>query len=88
MNQLTHLHELVTLDGAQQLTDSRVLARSFGKRHGNVLRAYDGLKCSAEFGRLNFEPIDYLDEQDKTCRFVKMTKDGFTVLAMASPRRA
>lgn len=73
--------DLVVIDGDRLVTDSRVLAKSFGKRHKNVLRAYDNLKCPADFMRLNFEPHEYLDERGNTQRNVTMTKDGFTMLA-------
>lgn len=69
-------------------SDLRALAKAFGKRHGNVLQAYDNLKCSADFGRHNFVPTEYLDEQGKTCRSITMTKDGFTMLAMCFTGRA
>jgi Rha family phage regulatory protein len=59
-----------------------VLARTFRKRHTNVLRAYDNLKCSDEFRRLNFEASEYINEQGKTQRSVTMTKDGFVMLVM------
>lgn len=69
-------------DGDQLVTDSRVLARTFNRAHKDVLRAYDNLKCSADFSRLNFEARDYVDERGKPQRSVTMTKDGFTMLAM------
>jgi Rha family phage regulatory protein len=47
-----------------------------------VLRAFDNLKCSAEFSRLNFQPSDYVDERGKPQRMVKMIKDGFIMLVM------
>jgi Rha family phage regulatory protein len=78
MSDIAQVQERVRFDGEQLVTDSRMLAKTFNKRHGNVLRAYDGLPCSAEFSRLNFEPTQYVDEQGKTCRAVKMTKEGFT----------
>jgi Rha family phage regulatory protein len=82
MNPLSHFHEFVTLDGGQLVTDLCVPAATFGKRHGNVLRAYDNLDCSDEFNRLNFQPVEYADEKGELRRFVTMTKDGFTMLAM------
>lgn len=60
----------------------RVLAATSGNRHTNVLQAYDKLKCSDEFMRLNFQPHEYIGERGNTQRSVTMTKDGFTMLAM------
>jgi Rha family phage regulatory protein len=82
MDSIPQVQELVMFDGEQLVTDSRVLAKTFGKHHKNVLRAYDNLDCSDEFSRLNFEPREYIDERGKAQRSVTMTKDGFTWLAM------
>lgn len=41
-------------------TDSRIDAREFNKPPKNVLRAYDNLKYSAQFRRLNYEPADFI----------------------------
>ena len=73
---------LVNIDQDRIVTDSQTLARTFGKQHKTVLRAYDSLKCSAEFSRHNFAPADYLDAQGKLRRRITMTKDGFAMLAM------
>lgn len=76
------MNNLVTIDRDRIVTDSQTLARTFSKRHANVLRAFDKLQCSEEFGRLNFESAEYLDAQGKIRRNVTMTKDGFVMLAM------
>lgn len=77
---LVHLHD-TTLT-----TDSRRVAKHFGKRHDNVLRAYDALQCSAEYRRLNFEEtIDKVPGPKGATRherLVRMTKNGFVFLVM------
>ncbi|MDN4061127.1 Rha family transcriptional regulator [Massilia sp. YIM B02769] len=73
---------LVTITHDRIVTDSQTLAKTFGKRHKNVLRAFDGLQCSDEFRRLNFEPSEFLDARGKLQRSITMTKDGFAMLAM------
>lgn len=73
---------LVTIDHDRIVTDSETLARTFGKRHKNVLRAYDNLRCSEDFNRLNFEPVEFLDAKGELRRRITMTKDGFAMLAM------
>ena len=65
-------------------TDSRTVAKHFGKRHADVLRALSGVDCSREFAERNFAfsyEINTLanGKRDKVCR---MTKDGFMFLAM------
>jgi Rha family phage regulatory protein len=73
---------LVNIDQDRIVTDSQTLARTFGKQHAHVLRAYVNLKCSEEFRRSNYGLAEYLDAQGKLRRRVTMTKDGFAMLAM------
>lgn len=80
--------QLVTLDGDHLVTDSRIVAKVFGKQHKNVLRAIDEMRNSdipeiAEHGRLNFEPSSYVNSQRKTQPQYRMTKDGLSELAMS-----
>lgn len=64
---------------------SQQLAEVFGKEHYNVLRDIRETvaKCSKSFCALNFEGAEYLDEQGKSRPMYLMTKDGFTMVAMA-----
>lgn len=75
-------HDFVLQEGDKVLTDSRTVARHFGKRHGDVLRAYDRVDCSADFNRRNFAPVEYRDAKGEIRRAVQMTKDGFMFLVM------
>lgn len=58
------------------------VAETFGKEHKNVLRDIRDLGCSAEFNRLNFEPISYTDSMNRNQDAYIMTRDGFTLLVM------
>jgi Rha family phage regulatory protein len=82
MNDMNSVEHLVRLEGDRLMTDSLCVARDANKRHKNVLRAYDNLKCSPEFNRHNFVPVEYLDQKGELRRMVKMTKDGFIMLVM------
>lgn len=67
--------------------DSRLVAQMFEKEHKNVLRDIDAILStesgfSKEFGRLNFEPSSYTNQQNKKQRCYAMTRDGFTMLVM------
>lgn len=64
------------------VTDSRRVAKAFGKTHKAVLRALSNLHCDAEFGRNNFAPITYLDPRNRQQRAVIMTRAGFVFLGM------
>lgn len=72
------------LSGGVFHCNSRDLAAHFGKQHKNVLRDIDRLKedLGEEYGRLNFEPSSYLNEQGKQQRCFNLSRDGFTLLAM------
>ena len=71
------------LHGGAFHCDSRDIARHFGKQHKNVLRDIDkAMEELGDFGRLNFEPSSYLNEQGKSHRCYHLTRDGFTIIAM------
>ena len=68
------------------VTNSLLVAETFGKAHRNVLRDIENLECSESFQVLNFEQMFKIRElpnggqaQD---RYYNITKDGFTILAM------
>lgn len=71
------------------ITDSRKVAKGFGRKHKNVLKALDKLECDAQFSRLNFKPSTYIDQRGKEQRQVLMTRAGFTFLVLGfTGRRA
>lgn len=74
----------LSTDG-QPFTTSRAIAERFGKHHKNVLRDIEKLLAElpdSEFGRLNFEPSSYLNEQNKLQPEYRLSHDGFAFLAM------
>lgn len=79
---MSDLSEFVTLTSSTLTTDSKRVAKHFKKRHDNVLRAFDNLGCGDEFARLNFEVGEELDANSQPRRVLRMTKDGFMLLAM------
>jgi Rha family phage regulatory protein len=64
------------------VTDSRRVAKGFGRSHKSVLKTLDKLECEAEFWRLNFAPSTYTDSRGKHQRQVLMTRSGFTFLVL------
>lgn len=66
----------------ETFTTSLIVAEVFGKLHKNVLKAINDLECSAEFNQLNFEPVNYTDAKGETRPMCRMTRDGFSFLAM------
>lgn len=64
------------------VTTSRKIAKCFQKRHSDVLRDIENLKCSTEFAERNFALSDYKDSSGKTNKEYIITEDGFTILCM------
>ncbi|WP_051235762.1 Rha family transcriptional regulator [Ottowia thiooxydans] len=79
---MNDLSEFVAPTSGTLTTDSRKVAKHFGKRHDSVLRSFDKLSCSEEFRQHNFVAAKDLDVQGKPRRTVLMTKNGFIFLAM------
>lgn len=84
--------DFIMLDGDKLVTDSRCVAKAFGKAHKNVLRGIDGMRDSknpdiAEHCRLNFEPTSFEVAGPRggvrKIPGYRMTKDGLAELAMS-----
>lgn len=74
--------ELVFIDNGQPVTDSLVVAETFGKRHDDVLKSIRELDCSEEFSLRNFSESTYINERGRTYPKFLMTQDGFAFLVM------
>ena len=67
----------------QQITCSSLdISNHFEKQHKDVLRAIRNLECSQEFTERNFAPSEYTDPTGRKLESFKITRDGFTFLAM------
>lgn len=78
--------EFVMLDGGTPVTDSRRVARHFGKQHWHVLRDIRSLIAQAGpvFAESNFGFCTdaSVAQRGKPLPFYRMTKDGFMLLVM------
>lgn len=74
--------ELVSINNGEPKTTSLAVAKKFGKRHADVLRAIKNIDCSDEFSLRNFALSDFIDERGKVRQMATMTKDGFVFLVM------
>jgi Rha family phage regulatory protein len=74
------MNELVFIENGEAVTDSLKVAEVFGKNHKNVIRDIRKLDCSEEFNRLNFAPIDYTDERNRTYKKFLIKRDGLAFL--------
>ncbi len=72
----------VTAHKGRPVVSSRYVAQVFGKEHFNVLRDIENLQCSPEFVNLNFELTSYKDRLGRKYPEYRLTRDGFTILAM------
>jgi Rha family phage regulatory protein len=71
------------MKGGKLIADSRDVAATFGKRHGDVIRAVRELIESAEeLDQRNFASINFVDAGGRTYPAYEMDRDGFSLLAM------
>jgi len=74
--------DLVKIENDRMLTDSRIVAETFGKDHRHVLRDIDNIKKDvSNFGQMFFE-TEAPDSYGRLQRVYQMTRDGFSLLAM------
>jgi anti-repressor protein len=74
--------KLVYVNNNRPITDSLIVAETFGKNHKDVLRDIRELDCSEEFSQRNFAPSSYISEQNKELPKYLITQDGFSFLVM------
>lgn len=72
----------VFLINNQPTTTSNAIAHAFDKKHKNVLRDIKLLNIPEDFNRLNFEPVDYIDQKGEKRLMYHITKNGFMFLVM------
>ena len=67
-------------------TTSSQIAKNFGKRHDDLLKAIDNLECSADFRLRNFAESSNIVAMPnggaRSQRAFTLTRDGFTILCM------
>lgn len=83
-NQTAVLKPHLVLHEGQAMTTSMAVAEHFEKLHKNVLQSINNLECSSEFTELNFQLCFKTNElaNGKSIPYYRMTRDGFTFLAM------
>lgn len=82
---------LVNLDHGHSFTTSRKVAAHFGKNHQHVLRSIKALLAEISLsnfglpdsiGLRNFAESSYTDQRGKTYPEYRLSRDGFSLLAM------
>ncbi|MFZ4835873.1 Rha family transcriptional regulator [Rouxiella sp. Mn2063] len=77
--------QLISASDGEPVTDTFQIAKAFGKRHQHVIRALEGIQCSAEFSKAHFwvsEKINELGIFDKKQKYYRMDFSGFVMLVM------
>ena len=74
--------KLVFIENNRPVTDSLMVAETFGKEHKHVVRDIRDLDCSKEFNQSNFGLVDYVDAGGRTYQKYIISQDGFSFLAM------
>ena len=80
---MDQLNELIQIHDGQPVTTSLKISEVFEKSHKDVLKAMKNIEVSEEFGRRNFAPTSYIDQQNKTCPMYYLTEKGATRLITA-----
>lgn len=78
MNEL--IKTAVAVKDGKVVTTSLKIAEVFGKQHKDVIKAIRELKCSKDFDRRNFAPVEYTDSKGEKRPMYEITKDGFAFL--------
>lgn len=74
--------DIVVVDNGIPITDTKILADTFGKRHSDILRKLETLGVSDEFNGRNFTLVSYLGNNGEQRPMYKMTRSGWTFLVM------
>ena len=82
LQKIENFNHFVQVKGNKIVTDTLTIARVFGKRHTEVLRAIKNLDLPNEFNRRNFASVDYLDKKGEKRPMYEVTKNGFMFLVM------
>lgn len=82
LQKIENFSQFVQVKGERIITDTLTIARVFGKRHSEVLRAIHNLDLPNEFSQRNFASAEYLDKQGKPRLMFEVTKNGFMFLVM------
>jgi Rha family phage regulatory protein len=67
---------LVHVRGDKLVTDSRVIASEFGRRHDHVLSTLDSLIADGAIDRPNFRRVSYSDETSCQRRMIELDERG------------
>lgn len=78
------MFELVFKSGNEAETDSRRVAKAFGKLHKDVIRAIENLECPADFAKRNIALCYEINElaNGKPVKYYRLSESGAMLLIM------
>lgn len=77
------MNELIELKSDEAVTTSLMVAKSFGKKHQDVLRKIENILAYSENAKLRFQKSTYKSpDNNKTYPMYYMNRDGFSFLVM------
>lgn len=79
---LSEAKDLVTGQDGRVVVTSLEVSERFRKPHNYVIRSIEGLECSEEFYRSNFEMETYSDRRNLEQPMFRISRDGFALLVM------
>ena len=85
MNQtLLSVNNMVSVENGEVKATSFQVAKYFGRRHADVVKAIENMDCSMTFAKRNFSLCYENNElqNNKPQKFYQMTKNGFMFLVM------
>ncbi|MDW0618206.1 Rha family transcriptional regulator [Mannheimia haemolytica] len=82
LQKIENFSQFVQIKGDKIITDTLTIAKVFGKRHTEVLRAIHNLDLPQEFGERNFASTFYTDKWNRQKPMYEVTKNGFMFLVM------
>lgn len=74
--------KLVYINNQRPITDSLIVAETFGKEHRRVMQDIREMDCSQEFNEHHFVLISYQDSMNREKPKYLITQDGFSFLVM------
>ena len=79
------MEELVKNTNGNPMTDTRMVAAAFGKRHNNVMRDFESIitKLNGKLDPLTYEHGSYLDVNQQLRPMYQLDETAFTMLVMS-----
>ncbi|MBS9780960.1 MAG: Rha family transcriptional regulator [Gammaproteobacteria bacterium] len=75
--------EIISITDNELTTTSVLVAKTFNKRHRDIVRKIETMDIPNDFKGRNFSLTDFIDKNGDTQKCYEMNKDGFVFLVMS-----